>query len=106
MRCTAKMRLLLSYMLLTAFSSPPQNESDLLTCANMLPAMGFAMLGRMILNKESMPFFFLGFLLCSYVGMPVLGVALLAIIIVIEKFNLLGGGMDAQLALEEDDDDF
>jgi fructoselysine and glucoselysine-specific PTS system IIC component len=53
-----------------------------------------------------MPFFFLGFLLCSYVGMPVLGVALLAIIIVIEKFNLLGGGMDAQLALEEDDDDF
>ena len=74
--------------------------------ANMLPAMGFAMLGRMILNKESMPFFFLGFLLCSYVGMPVLGVALLAIIIVIEKFNLLGGGMDTQLALEEDDDDF
>lgn len=74
--------------------------------ANMLPAMGFAMLGRMILNKESMPFFFLGFLLCSYLGMPVLGVALLAIITVIEKYNLLGGGVDAQLALEEDDDDF
>ena len=74
--------------------------------ANMLPAMGFAMLGRLILTKKVMPFFFLGFLLCSFAGIPVLGVALIALIIAIEKFDLLGIGMSAQPALEEEDDDF
>ena len=74
--------------------------------ANMLPAMGFAMLGRLILSKESMPFFFLGFLLCSYAGIPVLGVSIIALIIAIEKFDLLGGGLSSQPAYEEEDDDF
>ena len=35
-------------------------------------------------------FYFLGFLLCSYANVPVLGVALIAIIIGIDKFDLLG----------------
>jgi len=74
--------------------------------ANMLPAMGFAMLGRLILTKQVIPFFFLGFLLCSYAGIPVLGVSLIALIIAIEKFNLLGGGIEAEPTYEEDDDDF
>ena len=33
--------------------------------ANILPAMGFAMLGRLVLTKQLVPFYFLGFLLCS-----------------------------------------
>ena len=49
--------------------------------ANILPAMGFAMLGRLVLTKQLVPFYFLGFLLCSYANVPVLGVALIAIII-------------------------
>ncbi|MEE0150858.1 MAG: PTS sugar transporter subunit IIC, partial [Collinsella sp.] len=44
--------------------------------ANILPAMGFAMLGRLVLTKQLVPFYFLGFLLCSYANVPVLGVAL------------------------------
>ena len=74
--------------------------------ANILPVMGFAMLLRMLLKKELIPFFFLGFLLTSYANIPVLGVALLAIIIAIEKLDLFGRNT-APAALEgSDDDDF
>lgn len=75
--------------------------------ANILPAMGFAMLGRLVLTKQVMPYFFLGFLITSYAGIPVLGVAILAIIIAIEKFDLLkmGGAAEPALSAEGDDDD-
>ena len=75
--------------------------------ANILPTMGFAMLGRLVLTKQVMPYFFLGFLITSYAGIPVLGVAILAIIIAIEKFDLLkmGGAAEPALAAEGDDDD-
>lgn len=73
--------------------------------ANMLPAMGFAMLGRLVITKKLVPFYFLGFLLCSYMGVPVLGVAILAIIIGIEKFDLINMNVGSQMALEGDDDD-
>lgn len=74
--------------------------------ANILPAMGFAMLGRLILTKQLVPYYFLGFLLCSYAGIPVLGVALIAIIIGVVKFDLLGSGLNMpQTASEGDEDD-
>ncbi|MDO4436422.1 MAG: PTS sugar transporter subunit IIC [Coriobacteriaceae bacterium] len=73
--------------------------------ANILPAMGFAMLGRLVITKQLVPYYFLGFLLCSYAGIPVLGVALIAVIIGITKFDLLGGGAHVEPALEGDDDD-
>ena len=57
--------------------------------AGMLPTLGFAMLMRMILNKKILPFYFLGFLLTAYLELPVLGVALLGLIIVVEKFSFL-----------------
>lgn len=77
--------------------------------ANILPAMGFAMLGRLVLTKQVMPYFFLGFLITSYAGVPVLGVAVAAIIIAVVKFDLLNGGASATPALAtegDDDDDF
>ena len=58
------------------------------------------------LTKQLVPFYFLGFLLCSYANVPVLGVALIAIIIGIDKFDLLGlGGAQPQLSAEGDEDD-
>ena len=77
--------------------------------ANILPAMGFAMLGRLVLTKQVMPYFFLGFLITSYAGVPVLGVAVAAIIIAVVTFDLLNGGTSATPALAtegDDDDDF
>lgn len=73
--------------------------------ANILPVMGFAMLARMILTKQLVPFYFLGFLLTAYLNVPVLGVALLAIIIAIEKLDLFNNNPEFALAVEGDDDD-
>lgn len=44
--------------------------------AGILPAVGFAMLARMILTKELTAFLLIGFLLTAYLGVPVFGVAL------------------------------
>lgn len=48
----------------------------------IIPAIGFAMLARMIMTKEVAAFFFGGFLLSAYLNVPVLGVALMACVIV------------------------
>ena len=73
--------------------------------ANILPVMGFAMLGRMIITKKLLPFYFLGFLLTAYIGVPVLGVALLSIVIGIEYTGIMKPNTE-NLAIEGDDDDF
>lgn len=57
--------------------------------AGMLPAMGFAMLLRMIVSKRLIPYFVLGFVLISYANIPVLGIALIALVIVAIKFGFL-----------------
>ena len=53
-------------------------------------------------------FYFLGFVLSAYLNLPVLGVAIVGIIIVIEKFGLLEPrpAAAAETAEEVDDDDF
>ena len=75
----------------------------------LLPALGFAMLMRMTINKQNIPYYFLGFILAAYMGVPVLGVAMIGVILVLVKFNFL----DKQAATEaeavqgvSDDDDF
>lgn len=76
--------------------------------AGILPAMGFAMLLRMVLTKRLMPFFVLGFTLSAFFHLPVLGVAIIAVIIAIEKVGALDEQPKAALASESagDDDDF
>jgi fructoselysine and glucoselysine-specific PTS system IIC component len=44
----------------------------------ILPALGFALLGRMLMGKRVMPFFFLGFLIVTYSGFPIVGLAAVA----------------------------
>lgn len=76
--------------------------------AGLLPALGFAMLMRMILNKQIIPYFFLGFICAAYLGMPVLGVAILGLIIVVVQFGFLNPKKEttASTIEEVDDDDF
>lgn len=57
--------------------------------ANILPAMGFAMLMRMIVNKKLIPFFVLGFALAAFLKLPVLAVAIISVVIAIEKLGFL-----------------
>lgn len=51
--------------------------------AGLLPALGFAMLAQMIMNKTVAPFFFAGFFLMAYFGIGTTGVAIFAAILVV-----------------------
>ncbi|MEG2489448.1 MAG: PTS sugar transporter subunit IIC [Erysipelotrichaceae bacterium] len=79
--------------------------------AGLLPALGFAMLMRMILNKQLTPYYFLGFVLSAYIGVPILGVAIMGTVLVLVKFDFLNPNK-AKLATsegviqEEDDNEF
>lgn len=77
----------------------------------MLPGLGFAMLIRMVINKKVAPFFFLGFALAAYFGVPVVGIAILGLIAVFIMFNFTGSEKPAMAAAGAgmeavDDDDF
>lgn len=75
--------------------------------ASILPTLGFAMLMRMILNKQLLPFYFLGFVLTAYLKMPVLGVTIIAIVISIEKLGFLDKKVVSDsTGMEGKDDDF
>lgn len=70
-------------------SIPDWVISGMSAAGGLMPAMGFAMLMRMILTKQILPYYFLGFVLAAYLAMPSLGVAILAVIIVMVKFDFL-----------------
>lgn len=84
----------------------PQFVQDgLVVASGLLPAFGFAMLLQAILKKEIVPYFIIGFLITSYLKVPIIGVSLfgLAVILIMyyqEKKNALN------IASQEDDDDF
>ncbi|CCO10446.2 PTS system sorbose-specific iic component family protein [Carnobacterium maltaromaticum LMA28] len=50
--------------------------------AGIIPAIGFAMLAKMMLTKNMVPFLLLGFLLTAYLNVTVVGVALFGIVAV------------------------
>lgn len=71
----------------------------------MLPALGLAMLAKFLNNKKLIPFFFIGFLAASYLGISVLGIACFAIAIAL----LITTRDDKKVVVEEnggEDDDF
>lgn len=49
--------------------------------AGILPAIGFAMLARMMISKELLPFLILGFLLSAYLEVPILGISFFGLVI-------------------------
>lgn len=89
----------------------PQFVQDGLTIsAGILPALGFAILLRMIINKKIAAFLAIGFVLTAYMGLPVLGVAIMAVsIIMIMAFGSYGEKKHAtagEVQMEVEDDDF
>ena len=80
--------------------------TGLTAAANILPALGLAMLGRLVLSRELVVWLFAGFLLSSYLGVPILGIALFAVVIGVVQSGILDAGNTAQVAtLEGDDED-
>lgn len=73
----------------------------------ILPAIGFAMLMRMTMNKKAAPYFFIGFALAGYLKIPVLGVAILGVLYILTKYNFNLKGLKAEQDMQEDlSDDF
>lgn len=72
----------------------------------IIPAIGFAMLARMIMSKKLACFLFLGFLLVAYGGMNIVGVtAAAAVVAAVLVFNV-GSGSQAAAEVDVDDNEF
>lgn len=87
-------------------------QTGLQVATGILPALGFAMLARLLINKQVVPYFFLGFIIAAYLGVPVTGIAILGAIIAVIMVNVLNT-KKAQVATSEggvvdydDDEDF
>lgn len=65
---------------------PQEIMNGMSVASNILPALGFAMLMNIMWDKKYVPFFFIGFVLYTYLGMSVTGVTVLAICIAVYKY--------------------
>lgn len=74
----------------------------------LLPAVGFALLAQMIMNKNVVPYFFLGFVLSAFLKVPVIGIAIIGLIIIFTKLDFSGKNQVATetSAKGDEDDDF
>ncbi|RMC25785.1 MULTISPECIES: PTS sugar transporter subunit IIC [unclassified Lactobacillus] len=61
---------------------PANLMSGLAATGGLLPAVGFAILMRMLWSKQLSPYYFLGFVLAAYLNLPSVAVAAVGIIIV------------------------
>lgn len=61
---------------------PPFIQTGMEIAGGLIPALGFAMLAQMIMNKKVAPYFFLGYFLIQYLGIGTTGVAIFAGILV------------------------
>jgi fructoselysine/glucoselysine PTS system EIIC component len=87
-------------------------QTGLQIATGILPALGFAMLAKLLINKKVVPYFFLGFLIVAYLKIPVTGIALLGAIVAVIMVNVLNT-QKAKLATNQggvmsgdDDEDF
>ncbi|CAI3328524.1 PTS sugar transporter subunit IIC [Enterococcus cecorum] len=87
---------------------PKVITNGLSIATGILPAIGFAMLTKMIMNREIVPFFYLGFVLSAYFHIPVVGIAILGLIIIFIKINFYDNHAENNLINESEvnDDDF
>lgn len=68
-------------------SIPKDIMTGMTIATGILPALGFAMLARMIINKKVFPYFFFGFLLAAYLKLPLVRIALFGLFLAIVLVN-------------------
>ena len=97
-------------LVLAFIESLPQFVFDGMTAfAGVVPAIGIAMLMKMVFRMSLVPYYFLGFFMSAYLGVPILGVAIVSVIIVTTtiKFGDVRSAVSTgQTGEEEDEDDF
>lgn len=88
-------------------------QHGLTVATGIIPALGFAMLARLLINKTVVPYFFLGFALVAYLKIPITGIAIFCAILAIIIVNLTNIKMKQQSQLQaesgaeiDDDEDF
>lgn len=68
----------------------PQTLIDGLSVGgSMIGAVGFALLLSTIASKKMWPFFFIGFFLASYLGVNMIGIAMMAVVIIILYYDFV-----------------
>ena len=88
---------------------PPFVQTGLNVATGLLPAIGLAMLARLLWNKEMAVFFFLGFAAAAYLNIPMTGMAIFGIILAIVLVSIRRDTLKAQVgavAGGAEDDDF
>jgi mannose/fructose/N-acetylgalactosamine-specific phosphotransferase system component IIC len=81
---------------------PSWASNGLAAVAKVLPALGFALLLSLLLEKDLIPYFMIGFALAAYLNMTMVGVAIVSIalawIIYLSRVNTLNKAAAAQPA--------
>jgi fructoselysine/glucoselysine PTS system EIID component len=67
---------------------PPWVHDGLQVAGNMLPALGFALLMNVMFNRKVAPYFFLGFILSSYLKLPMIAIGGLGLITALIVTNI------------------
>lgn len=92
--------------------NPAFVQNGLSVATGLIPALGFAMLARLLINKQVAPYFFLGFALAAYLELPVTGIAIfgaITAVVVVNLRNIRVQGQSVQTTSGEvldDDEDF
>jgi len=84
-------------------------KHGLSVATGIIPALGFAMLARLLINKKVAPFFFLGFALMAYLKIPVTGIAILGAIVAVVMVNTTARNAPrptTDQGVSDDDEDF
>lgn len=69
-------------------SIPEFIKHGLSVATGLVPALGFAMLAKLLINKKVAAYFFLGFVLMAYLNIPVTGIAILGAIVAVIMVNI------------------
>ena len=82
-------------------------QHGLTVAAGILPALGFVILLRTIMDRKLLPYLIFGFVLSAYLGLPILGVSLIAAgIVLLMVFKDRESAAAVTASVEGDDDEF
>lgn len=74
---------------------PAWLNAGLVVAGNVLPALGFALLLSLMFRRDVAPYFFLGFILASYMHLPMIAIGGLGVIIALIVTKSTGDGATA-----------
>ena len=76
--------------------------NGLKVASKILPALGFAMLAKMLISKSTVHYFVFGFALAAYLNLPILGIAIFAVVLAVIIVNLMGKNTETGVEHDED----